>query len=136
MKVENVKKMKKDGDPYMTEYNKYGIIAVDFDGTLCEDCYPEIGSANTTLIHYLKEAQSRGSRVILWTCRCGEQLEQAVSWCFRQGLFFDAINTNVPENILQYGTDSRKIYADLYIDDKARTWLPDEWKLCERKVAM
>lgn len=120
----------------MTDKMKYGIIAVDFDGTLCEDCFPEIGMANVPLIHYLKKAQVEGTRVILWTCRCGEQLEQAVSWCFRQGLFFDAINTNVPENILQYGTDSRKIYADLYIDDKAKSWRPNEWGLREEKAVI
>lgn len=106
----------------MTEKMSYGIIAVDFDGTLCENCYPEIGDVNMDLLLFLKEHQKKGSKIILWTCRCGEALREAVLWCKKQGLKFDAINTNVPENILQYGSDSRKIYADLYIDDRAKNW--------------
>lgn len=102
--------------------SRYGIIAVDFDGTLCEDCYPEIGKENRPLIAFLKEQQRGGAKLILWTCRCGEALREAVFWCMKHGIFFDAINANVPENILQYGSDSRKIYADIYIDDRARCW--------------
>ena len=60
----------------MTEYKKYGIIAVDFDGTLCEDCFPETGKANEPLIHYLKKMQAEGSKVILWTCRCGDHRDE------------------------------------------------------------
>ncbi len=115
----------------MTDKNKYDIIAVDFDGTLCKDCYPKIGEANQALIFFLKEYQKQGSKIILWTCRCGNLLEEAIRWCATNGLLFDAINSNVSENILQYGSDSRKIYADLYIDDKARNWKYEiETKAC------
>lgn len=107
----------------MTENKKYGIIAVDFDGTLCEDHFPEIGQPNWPLIYFLKEKQREGSKIILWTCRCGSVLNEAVSWCKKHGLIFDTVNANVPENIMQYGgSDSRKIYADLYIDDRAENW--------------
>ena len=95
------------------------IIAVDFDGTLCSDRYPEIGKANQGLIHYLKDRKKHGSKLILWTCRCSKPLENAVDWCINQGLEFDAINENVPEIIERFGSNSRKIYADLYFDDKA-----------------
>lgn len=95
------------------------LIAVDFDGTLCEDCYPEIGSANIGLIALLRAVQRRGARLILWTCRSGERLEEAVEWCREQGLVFDAVNRNVQETLEKYGTDSRKITADLYVDDRA-----------------
>ena len=103
----------------MTEKHRYAIIAVDFDGTLCQDCYPGIGAPNRALIRYLKEQRTTGARIILWTCRCGNALEEAVAWCAGQGLLFDAVNQNLPENIRKYGTDSRKIFADLYIDDRA-----------------
>lgn len=96
-----------------------GIIAVDFDGTLCSDQYPEIGQPNKGLIHYLKDRKKNGSKLILWTCRCSAPLEKAVDWCIKQGLEFDAVNENVPEIIELYGSNSRKIYADLYFDDKA-----------------
>ncbi len=95
------------------------IIAVDFDGTLCRDEYPEIGEANAVLIRYLKNQKRKGARLILWTCRNGRLLEQAVEWCRRHRLEFDAVNENLPEILKRYGGDSRKIYADVYIDDKS-----------------
>ena len=94
------------------------IIAVDFDGTLCRDCYPKIGEANEGLIRKLKELRARGDRLILWTCRRGEQLEEALFFCLVRGLVFDAVNENLPETIETFGGDSRKIFADLYIDDR------------------
>ena len=95
------------------------IYAVDFDGTLCEYKWPEIGNANTELIDYLKIIQSHGARLILWTCRKDEKLEEAVEWCKQHGLVFDAINENLPEIIEEFGSDTRKIYANKYIDDRA-----------------
>ncbi len=95
------------------------IIAVDFDGTLCTDSYPQIGMPNMPLIRFLRRAREQGNRVILWTCRCGGALGEALAWCRGYGLEFDAVNENVPEIMEWYGTESRKISADLYIDDKA-----------------
>lgn len=97
----------------------YEIVAVDFDGTLCVDCYPHIGAPNLALIRILREWQLGHTKLILWTCRCGDALDNAISWCAEQGLFFDAINANVPETIAKYGSDPRKITADIYIDDKS-----------------
>ena len=99
--------------------NSCNIIAIDFDGTLCDECFPSIGEPNYPLIGTLKELQRCGKRLILWTCRAGQQLEEAVDWCQHHGLIFDAVNENLPEIIELYGSDSRKITADLYIDDKA-----------------
>lgn len=99
------------------------IIAVDFDGTLCSDNYPEIGTANETLIRRLIEYRQRGSRLILWTCRRGIYLEAAVDYCSCYGLYFDAVNENLPEIVERFGGDSRKIYADIYIDDRcSKPW--------------
>ena len=95
------------------------IIAVDFDGTLCTNRYPKIGEANIRLISILKILQKNGCQLILWTCRCGSLLEDAVKWCSKFQLYFDAVNENVKENLKEYGTDSRKVYADVYIDDKS-----------------
>lgn len=95
------------------------IIAVDFDGTLCTECYPAIGLPNLRLISLLKELRIQGRQVILWTCRCGERLEEAVDWCRGFGLEFDAVNANVRETLVRYGTDARKISADVYIDDRS-----------------
>jgi len=99
--------------------NDFQIIAVDFDGTLCVDCYPHIGAPNASLIRILRELQLQQKKLILWTCRNGQALSDAISWCATQGLRFDAINENLPEIIEKYGSDSRKITADIYIDDKS-----------------
>ena len=97
----------------------YQIIAVDFDGTLCFSKWPELGEPNRPLIEYLKVWRNQGNKLILWTCRAGEALEKAVSWCHDQQLEFDAVNDNLPEMIEKWGSNSRKITADIYIDDKA-----------------
>lgn len=104
----------------MTERN-YKIIAVNFDGTLCENKWPEIGEPNQNLIDKLVESRKKGeTKLILWTCRTGDKLEEAVEWCEGHGLIFDAVNENLPEIIEMLGGDTRKIYADEYIDDRAR----------------
>jgi hypothetical protein len=97
----------------------YQILAVDFDGCLCVNAWPEIGEPNTGLIKSLKRRAEKGDKLILWTCREGEQLREAVAWCKAHGLEFDAVNANLPEMNAIYGNDSRKIGADYYIDDKA-----------------
>ena len=97
----------------------YQIIAVDFDGTLCYSNWPELGEPNRPLIEYLINQKRSGNELILWTCRAGEALEKAVSWCKDHDLTFDAVNDNLPEIIEMYGNNSRKITCDYYIDDKA-----------------
>ena len=99
----------------------FRIIAVDFDGCLCTNHWPEIGQPNRQLIRMLKTARSKGNKVILWTCREDKMLTDAVKWCERQGLRFDAVNDNLPEMKEYYGNNCRKIGADVYIDDKAMT---------------
>lgn len=57
----------------------------------------------------------------MWTSRAGADLENAVEWCRLQGLVFGAVNEPLPEQIKRWGNDTRKIYADYYIDDKNMT---------------
>lgn len=98
---------------------KNKIIAVDFDGTLCEDKFPDIGADRTEVIEKLKKEQAAGARTILWTCRRGERLIKAIYWCLDRGITFDAVNDNLNAVIDNFGGDTRKIYADEYWDDKA-----------------
>lgn len=102
------------------------IIAVDFDDTLCFSDWPNLGEPNVRLINFLKEWRDKDNKLILWTCRNGSALDLAIDWCKNQGLEFDAINENIPETIAIYGNDSRKISADLYIDD--RSIMPNQIK--------
>lgn len=94
------------------------IIAVDFDGTLCENKWPEIGEANKEMITYLKDRQENGDKLILWTCRVDDMLKNAVDWSAEHGLIFDSVNENLPEIVASFGTDTRKIFANEYIDDR------------------
>lgn len=94
-------------------------IAVDFDGTLCENKYPNIGSPIYRIINYIKQKQKEGCKIILNTCRSGELLDNALQWCDKYDLHFDAVNENLQERIEFFNGDTRKISADLYIDDKA-----------------
>lgn len=103
------------------EYRKYTIYAVDFDGTLCVSKFPDIGAPNIALIRHLIKRRSEGNKIILWTCRTNQKLAEAVQWCKAQGLEFDAINENLPEILEAWnGVDNRKVFADVYIDDKAK----------------
>lgn len=97
---------------------KYPIIyAVDFDGTLCENKFPEIGSPNTSLINFLKAEQFIGSVIILWTMREDELLDAAVDWLREFGLKPDVVNDNAPFMKEFYGNNPRKVFADVYFDD-------------------
>lgn len=90
------------------------IIACDFDGTIEKD-----GKPNISLINKLREEQRRGNVVILWTCRSGIRLNEAIHFMTRYGLRPNYVNANVPKMVSKFGCDSRKVFADVYIDDKA-----------------
>lgn len=95
------------------------VIACDFDGCLCESAYPAIGRPHFGVIEELGKRQAQGDKIILWTCREGQLLDEAVAWCAEHGLFFDAVNENLPERTAYYGNDCRKVGADEYWDDRA-----------------
>lgn len=107
------------------------IIAVDFDGTIVENRLPKIGAeiphAVECIIRLQKEEQHQ---IILWTVREGDLLEEALDWCKQRGLVFYAANKNFPED-KTLGT--RKLKADLYIDDLNLGGIPD-WELIYRMV--
>lgn len=90
------------------------IIAVDYDDTLYVN-----GHMNHMLIRWLNARKKAGDILILWTCRYGRSLLEAVEKCQEAGLSFHLINENTPQKIQQYKSNPRKIYADMYIDDKA-----------------
>lgn len=108
------------------------IIAVDFDGTIVEDCFPYIGKplvgfTKRTLLEELKLLQKSGHEIILWTCRCGEHLKEAEEFCAENGLVFDAVNDDLERvkerfaykmELWKKSGKARKILADIYIDDR------------------
>ncbi len=112
-------------------------IAVDFDGTIVEHRYPEIGEEIPLAIHTLLQLQADHHVLILWTVRRGRLLQEAIDYCRRRGLEFYAVNANYPgEPASDLATDDdgqkaevspscRKITADVYIDDRSLGGLPD-----------
>lgn len=112
------------------------IFAVDFDGTLCRDAWPDIGEPNEALIRFLITARSIGDKVILNTLREEDDLTAAISWCHEKGLSFDAVNDNLPELKEKWGNNPRKISADFYIDDRnywpsaMRDFMQNRWEAC------
>ena len=100
-------------------------IAVDFDGTIVEHEYPKIGKPIPFAFDVLRKLQDEHHKLILWTMREGELLQEAIKYCEKRGVYFYAHNKNYPEEEFQEG-DPRKIGADIYIDDRNIGGLP-EW---------
>lgn len=94
------------------------IIAIDFDGTIVEDRYPEIGKPMIFAFESMKRLQEKGYRLILWTYRHGERLQQAVDFCKKNGIEFYTVNANFEGEAFEEDKQSRKINADYFIDDK------------------
>lgn len=101
------------------EVKKSKIIAVDFDGTLFENKFPEIGEPIFETISLLKKEIENGAKVILWTNRIGLPLKKAIAECEFYDIHFDAINDNIPEIKEAWRVESRKIFANEYWDDRA-----------------
>ena len=95
------------------------IIAVDFDGCLVTNKYPDVGEAIEKNITKLKKEQKNGAKVILWTNRVDQYLEEALAFCELYGIHLDAINENLPEIIEAFKGDPRKVFANEYWDDRA-----------------
>ena len=115
------------------------VIAVDFDGTLCETDFPKIAlqtSEQNDLMKKLISLRSHGHKIILWTCRGDNEkypaLTEAINWCKERGLYFDAVNENL-HNQKKLSGPSPKIIANIYIDDLAANF--KDWRnvLCLEK---
>lgn len=94
-------------------------IAIDFDGCLCDNAYPAIGAPHWGVIARAKMEQEAGAGLILWTCREGPLLQEAVAACESWGLHFDAINESLPSWIAAFKNAPRKVGASEYWDDRA-----------------
>ena len=108
-------------------------IAVDFDGTIVEHRYPEIGREIPFATETLKMLTKEGHRLILWSVREGKLLEEAVAWCRERGLEFYAVNHDYPEENTNHDNYSRKLKVELFIDDRNLGGLPD-WGIIYRMI--
>lgn len=102
------------------------VIAVDFDGTIVEHEYPKIGEEIPFATETLRMLINDHHKLILWSVREGKLLDEAVEWCRERGVEFYAINRDYPEETTQNNNHfSRKLKADLFIDDRNLGGLPD-----------
>ena len=99
-------------------------IAVDFDGTIVEHKYPQIGKEILFAFETLRALQKQKHQLILWTYRSGKELDEAVEYCRQNGVEFYAVNKSYPEEEFDEDYVSRKIDADIYIDDRNIGGLP------------
>ena len=110
-------------------------IAVDFDGTIVEHKYPRIGEEIPFAVETLKMLAQDRHRLILWSVREGELLEEAVNWCRERGLEFYAVNRDYPEETTDNNPHfSRKLKVDMFIDDRNLGGLPD-WGTIYRMIS-
>ena len=101
-------------------------IAVDFDGTIVEHRYPEIGKELPFATQTLRMLIEDRHKLILWSVREGKLLDEAVEWCRKRGVEFYAVNKDFPEEDLNKNQSfSRKLKADVWIDDRNIGGLPD-----------
>lgn len=100
-------------------------IAVDFDGTIVEHRYPEIGREIPFATDTLKMLIKEGHRLILWSVREGKLLDEAVEWCRERGVEFYAVNKDYPEESREDRNFSRKLKVEMFIDDRNVGGLPD-----------
>lgn len=109
-------------------------IAVDFDGTIVEHRYPDIGREIPFAVETLKALTQDGHRLILWSVREGRLLDEAVEWCRQRGLEFYAVNKDFPEENREDRKYSRKLKVELFIDDRNVGGLPD-WGTIYRMIS-
>ncbi len=96
------------------------ILALDFDGTICEHDYPNIGAERELAIYVIKCLLQHGHEVIIWTCRTGNREMEAKDWLNQRGVFPTTINKNTVNNLCMFhGVDNRKVFANMYVDDKS-----------------
>lgn len=122
--------------PALDIEDRVKVIAIDFDGTLFKTKWPEILEPNREVVDRALQEQRNGAKLVLWTCREGNLLKDALLACAKEGLSFDAVNDSVQEWKHAWGTSPRKIGATEYWDDRAvnpKSW-PKKDSSCEGKT--
>ena len=109
------------------------IIAVDFDGTISRGEYPAIDGEQPYAGEALRTLHEQGHYIIIWTCRCGTHLLDAINWLVEHKIPFDRVNDHNPENVALYGEGGKKVYAHCYIDDKNIGGFPG-WGTCLAEI--
>lgn len=138
IELRNIKEVRPIQEKSKMEATKYKnialdhvpVIAVDFDGVINMAEYPNVQEEpNADAYNTLTDARAHGCQIILYTCREGKALLDAINHCLRWGYPISRVNDNTPPNIEKYGGNSRKVFADIYIDERQVGGLPDWCKI-------
>jgi hypothetical protein len=107
-------------------------ISIDYDDTIVYQDFPNSGKIKPNAKEVINRFYDEGHHILIWTCRANERLEIAKKYLIECGIKFHLINENLPSNIEQYGGDTRKMSANIYIDDRQLGGIPDDWLEIER----
>lgn len=105
------------------------ILAIDFDGTIVENAYPNVGTLKPNAKTVINKLKQEGFKIIINTCRSGIFEGRVYEFLEEQGIEYDYINSNLPTQIEYFKQDCRKISADIYIDDKNLGGVPEDWNV-------
>lgn len=125
-----IDKIGKVGNKSLSNKSHPFTLAIDFDRTIAEGPIHDLRAMK--LREGAKEAIERfydnGIRIIIWTCR--DDLDNVADWLDINMIPYDHINQNPDQT-----TDSRKIMADYYIDDRGIS-ANQPWDKIEREVEL
>jgi hydroxymethylpyrimidine pyrophosphatase-like HAD family hydrolase len=115
---------------------KFKTFCIDFDGTIAYDAYPKIGGLIPGAKETMKQIKKLGGTIIIWTCRNNEAAIEARKFLEDNDIPFDYFNESIPEHINEYNGDTRKVFADCYIDDRGLLFQkqPVNWKIVQHII--
>ena len=109
-------------------------ISIDYDDTIVYQDFPNSGTIKPNAKEVINRLYDEGHHILIWTCRAFDKVKTAKNYLIECGVRFHLINENLPSNIEQYGGDTRKMSADIYIDDRQLGGIPDDWLEIEKMI--
>lgn len=115
---------------------KFKYFAIDFDNTIAYDAHPNIGELISGAKECITKIKELGGEICIWTCRTGEQELMVKEFLDKNNIPYDKINESFDESVEQYGGDSRKVFADIYIDDRTLLFQgqPVDWNIVDNYI--
>ena len=113
-------------------------IAVDFDGTIVTMDFPKIGTLKPYAKETIEVLKNEGHKIIIWTCRYGNKEDEVRTFLKENRIPYDTINDHTPgdiSNLKHLVPETRKVFADIYIDDRSIFWI-DDWRMIATKLGI
>lgn len=116
---------------------KFKYFAIDFDGTIAYDAYPNVGKLIPGAKETMQKIKELGGEIAIWTCRTDQWAQDAKDFLDKNEIPYDYFNKPFDHHVNIYGGDnSRKIYADCYIDDRSVQFgcEPVDWCIVQKAI--